>query len=98
MKKPEKIEPNCPLIQSPCVEDGCKFWMKMERRDIATGARQEYAECAFVIQIAMMTENSMAINRVNAGIDALKNIVDRPMPIPVPFMDGNYRMAGLEGK
>lgn len=88
MKKPEKQTPLCPLIQSECVEDGCKFWMKMERRDIATGSRQEYHECLFIVQIAVLSENSMAVNRIGAGIDALKTIVDRPVVIPAPFLPG----------
>ena len=88
MKKPEKQVPLCPLIQSECVEDGCKFWMKMERRDIATGSRQEYHECLFIVQIAVLSENSMAVNRIGAGIDALKTIVDRPVVIPAPFLPG----------
>ncbi len=95
MKKPEKTEPSCPLIQAPCVQDGCKFWLKMERRDIATGARQEYAECVFIVQIGVLTENSMAVNRIGAGIDALKTIVDRPVIIPAPLSGGERNMIGL---
>ena len=98
MKKPEKQTPLCPLIQSECVEDGCKFWMKMERRDIATGSRQEYQECLFIVQIAVLSENSMAVNRIGAGIDALKTIVDRPVVIPAPFLPGAKSLAELESK
>lgn len=73
MKKPEKIEPNCPLIQIPCVEDGCKFWLTMERRNVATGAREEYHECAFIVQIGVQTENSMTLNRMVTSIGDWRN-------------------------
>ena len=73
MKKPEKIEPNCPLIQGPCVEDGCKFWLQMERKNLATGAVEKYQECAYIIHVAVITESSMAMNRMGASVDALRN-------------------------
>jgi len=73
LKKPEKIEPNCPLIQVPCVEEGCRFWLRMERRNIATGAREEYHECAFIVQIGVATENSMALNRMVESLGAFRD-------------------------
>lgn len=73
MKKPEKIEPRCPLIQSPCVEEGCCWWVKMERRNIATGAVEPYGVCATVGQIGVLCENSQAINRMNETITVNRN-------------------------
>lgn len=72
MKKPEKQVPLCPLIQSECVEEGCKFWLQMERRNITTQAVEKYQECAFVVQIGVITENSMSINRMVSVLDRLR--------------------------
>jgi hypothetical protein len=81
MKKPEKQTPLCPLIQSECVEEGCKFFLEMERRNIATGSAEKYRECAFIVQIGVLSENSMAINRMvesmgsfrDHTVDAIRN-------------------------
>ena len=73
MKKPEKQTPLCPLIQKECVEDGCKFWLTMERRNLVSGARETYQECAFVVQVAVMGENSMALNRTTETVQAARN-------------------------
>lgn len=73
MKKPEKIEPNCPLIQAPCVEAGCKFWLQMERRNISTGVSEKYQECVFLVQVAVLTENSMTLNRAMENIQTSRN-------------------------
>lgn len=73
MKKPEKTVPLCPLIQSECVEEGCKFFLTMTRRNIATGATEEYQECAFIVQISVLGENSMAINRMVESIGSFRD-------------------------
>ena len=73
MKKPEKQTPLCPLIQSECVEEGCKFWLQMERRNIATGAVEKYQECAIVVQVGVVTENSMILNRLVATVQDQRN-------------------------
>ena len=86
MKKPEKSIPLCPLIQSECVEDGCKFWLQMERRNIATGAVEKYQECAYIIHVAVITESSMAMNRMGASVDALRNETMEVRRSMVPIM------------
>lgn len=73
MNKPEKTIPLCPLIQSECVEEGCKFFLEMERRNIATGAVEKYRECAFIVQIGVLVENSMAINRMVESIGSFRD-------------------------
>jgi len=73
LKKPEKIEPNCPLIQAPCVEEGCTYWVKLERRNIATGVVEPYGACASVALIGIMCENTMAMNRMNETLQHLRN-------------------------
>lgn len=86
MKKPEKQTPLCPLIQSECVEDGCKFWLQMERKNLTTGAVEKYQECAYIIHVAVITESSMAMNRMGASVDALRNETMEVRRSMVPIM------------
>ncbi len=86
MKKPEKSVPLCPLIQSECVEEGCKFWLQMERRNITTQAVEKYQECAYIIHVAVITESSMAMNRMGASVDALRNETMEVRRSMVPIM------------
>ena len=86
MKKPEKQVPLCPLIQSECVEEGCKFWLQMERKNLTTGAVEKYQECAYIIHVAVITESSMAMNRMGASVDALRNETMEVRRSMVPIM------------
>lgn len=53
----------------------------MERRNLVSGARETYHECAVIVQVAVMGENSMALNRMaetfqssrNETVDAIRN-------------------------
>lgn len=55
------------------MEAGCKFWLQMERRNIATGAVEKYQECAYIINVAVLSENSMAINRMVESVGSLRD-------------------------
>jgi len=80
LKKPDKIEPSCPLIKEPCVEDGCCWWAKMERRNVSTGAVESYGVCAVVAQVGVICENSAAVNRMATTLQELRNetaVIDR---------------------
>jgi hypothetical protein len=83
MKKPEKQTPLCPLIKSECVEAGCKLWLEMERRNLVSGVRETYHECAFIVQVAVIGENSMALNKVDANIQELKTVVSNTPPLAI---------------
>ncbi len=73
MKKPKKVEPICPLLKEPCIEDNCCWWAKMERINTTTGVREQYGVCAQVAQIGVLCENSMAMNRVSAVMTEMRN-------------------------
>ena len=73
MKKPKKVEPICPLIKEPCIEDNCCWWAKMERRNVATGVIEPYGVCAQVAQIGVLCENSMAMNRMSTVMTEMRN-------------------------
>ena len=88
MKKPEKQTPLCPLIQSECVEEGCKFWLQMERRNIATGAVEKYQECAIVVQVGVVTENSMILNRLVATVQDQRNELTEAIRSRVVALNG----------
>ena len=103
MKKPEKVEPNCPLIQAPCVEEGCRFWLPMERRNIGTGAREEYHECAFIVQIGVATENSMALNRMVESLGTFRDhtveaVRNHSLAMAMHLDKGFGNLKALEGK
>ena len=57
------------------------MWTRMERRTVSTGAIEVYHECAFIVQIGVICENSMALNRMaesfqssrNETVDAIRN-------------------------
>lgn len=73
MKKPEKTLPLCPRIKEPCVEAGCRFWLEMERIEAGTGKREKYSECADIVRVGVIAENSRLLIQVMDTLQKMRN-------------------------
>lgn len=73
MKKPDKVVPQCPLIQGECVEAGCTFWITLSRKPLGQAKEESFGNCTVTALPALIVENTQQTLRLQAAIESIRN-------------------------
>lgn len=79
----------CPLIQKPCIEHGCKFYIHLLGSDPQNpGGTVDKFDCAIAFLPILLIENANVTRMGNASTDKVANEIrglrDNPIQIMLP--------------
>ncbi len=65
--------PKCPLLNKPCIEHQCKFWIHMLGKHPQTGKAVDHFDCTFSWLPVLLVENVQAMGGAQAAIESFRN-------------------------
>lgn len=65
--------PLCPLLQKPCIESGCKFWVMVIGKNPQTDEVINRYDCSFVWNSMLLMENTKVQLQTGAAIESFRN-------------------------
>ena len=68
-------KPLCPLLNKPCQEHKCKFWVHVDGHNPQTGEAMKRWDCTFALFPMIMLENSQMQRQTGAAVESLRNEV-----------------------
>jgi len=71
--KKEEKGPICPLLNGPCVKDGCTFWTHVIGVNPQTGKNIDNFDCAIKWLPIMLVENAQMTRQTNASVQSFRN-------------------------
>ena len=67
------MEKICPLIQKPCLEHGCKFYIHLLGKNPQTGADMDAWDCSIAFLPVLLINIGKSTNEVGAAVESLRN-------------------------
>jgi len=65
----------CPMLNKPCIEHECKFWVHLTGTHPQTGARLDTFDCAMAWTPVLILENARNTVGVQAAVESMRNEV-----------------------
>lgn len=67
------MKKKCPLLNKPCIEDKCAWWVEMVAKNKATGELQPYHDCAITKLTVLGLELLQKTTGVQKATESFRN-------------------------
>jgi hypothetical protein len=83
------MEKLCPLLQKPCIEHQCKFWVHLLGQNPQTSKAIDHWDCTLVWLPILLIENAQQGRQAGAAVESMRNEIVKRMDNPAQFSDGS---------
>jgi hypothetical protein len=66
----------CPLLNKPCIEDKCRFWVHVLGNHPQTGEVLNKFDCSFAWFPVLLIENSKLQRETGAAVESMRNEIN----------------------
>lgn len=63
----------CPLLDKPCIEHGCRFYVHLLGNNPQTGKPEDKFDCTFAFLPMLLIENSQMQRQTGAAVESFRN-------------------------